>query len=187
MGMNGMENEDLAVIISRVRAHDNVAFAQLVELYQPLLKKHAKLFMRDGFDFDDAYSEAQCALYRAALHYKTEQTEVSFGLYATRCIVNALITQYKRDSKAPVTVPLEEDLVLTVTSDRMEEEEKYEALLSNIRSVLTEIEYSAFFAVYAENMPYAEAAKSLGWDEKKVRNAVARALDKVRNSKLGSK
>lgn len=183
MGEKPICSEVPVRILSGVRAGDNAAFARLAELYQPLLKKYANLFKRVGFEYDDAYSVAQFALYRAALGYKTEQG-VTFGLFAAKCIRNALITQYKRDQKAPVTVPLEEEQVLTVSSDRMEEQESFEELLSDIRGNLSDLEYSVFTAVYIENIPYAEIAESLGRDKKSVCNAVSRSLDKLRQ-KLG--
>ena len=184
MGVNRVEEIDLSVIIPGVRAKDNAAFAQLVEFYQPLLKKYSNLFKRDGFGYDDAYSVAQYALYRAALHFAMDQCDVTFGLYAKRCIINAFITQHKQDQKSPVTVPLEEDFALAVSSDRMEEREAYEELLSVIRAELSELEYGVFTAVYIDDIPIAELAESLGRDEKSVRNAIARSLTKLR-TKLG--
>lgn len=185
MGEKPICSEELALILARVRTKDDAAFAQLVAQYQPLLKKYANLSKRVGFEYDDAYSVAQFALYRAAVSYKVGH-EVTFGRFAARCIRNALITEYNRDQRAPVTVPLEEEQVLTVSSDRMEEQESFEKLLSDIRGELSESEYSAFYAVYIDNMPYAEAAESLGRDEKSVRNAVGRSLPKLRE-KLGPK
>lgn len=186
MGTKPVETEELALILARVRAKDDAAFARLVELYQPLLKKQSNLFKRDGFGYDDAYSVAQYALYSAALRYNTEQSDVTFGLYATRCIVNAFVTEHHRDCRSPVTVPLEEEETLTVSFDRMEEQENFEELLSVIRGELSELEYSVFTAVYIENMPYAEIAESLGRDEKSVRNAATRSLGKLRE-RLGRK
>ena len=186
MGIKPSKTEELALILAGVRAKDDAAFARLVELYQPLLKKQSNLFKRDGFGYDDAYSVAQYALYCAALRYNIEQTEVTFGWYVTRCIVNAFVKEYHRDQKSPVTVPLEEEQTLTVSFDRMEEQESFEELLAVIRGELSELEYSVFTAVYIENIPYAEIAESLGRDEKSVRNASTRSLGKLRE-KLGRK
>ena len=190
MSMNCREHEDLASLLSEIRAGRDASFARLVDMYDALLRGQASRFAADGQEFEDVYQEACLALHRAALHYRETET-VTFGLFARVCILNALKTRYKRERRSrrgggrmPDFVPLEADELAADFSDPVEEKERFDELLSVIHAELSAYERKVF-SMYIQDVPIAEIAESLGRNEKSVRNAISRLLAKLR-AKLGN-
>jgi len=65
------------------RDHQRPAdFARLVELAQPLLKRWANIYDRQGIDFDDAMQIAILALEKAARKFRPEENGASIFTYA---------------------------------------------------------------------------------------------------------
>lgn len=173
--------EELTSLLQKVHDGDDGAFTRLVVRYEGLLHTQAAHFGEASGETEDAYQEACLALHRAALRYEAGK-EVTFGLFAKICIANALKSKISR-SKAPETVPLEEEDLFADFSDPMVEEEKLNELLGVIHSLLSPYE-AEVFDLYAEDVPVPEIAARIGEDEKSVRNALSRAIGKLRK-KLG--
>jgi RNA polymerase sporulation-specific sigma factor len=178
--------ENLASLLSDIRAGSDCAFARLAEHYDGLLRSRASAFARHPQDAEDAYQEACLALHRAAMRYRLQE-HVTFGLYAKICIDNALKTKYKREGQAGsglagqeiCLVPFEEGRFFAYFSDPVIEEEKVEELLSLIRSELSAYERQVF-DLYIQNLSSAEIANRLSRDEKSIKNAISRLLSKLR-------
>ena len=114
-----MENR-VNELLDLVKADDDSAFAELKEIFQPLITAETVkiLSVNPSFraDEDEFRQEALLALYKAARHYrsedqrvgqKAEEGKVTFGLYAKICIRNRVIsyarklnTEKKRAEKA---------------------------------------------------------------------------------------
>lgn len=182
-----MENFDQTAVkeeLLAVREGDNAAFERLLVRYRPLILASVRRFMARCPEADEREmeQEADLALYRAALRYSEGQKEVTFGLYAEICIHNALTSRFLRRRHKVCSL---EQLEKTAHADaptreqQLIEAESAEALRSEIKGVLSDLEYSVFIR-YAEGDKAARIAQSLHLPRKTVENAQSRALRKLR-------
>ena len=72
------------------------AFSKILKMYSPLINslvaKYSSMGDLDSNDEEDMYQEAVLSLYKAAITYKPEIENVTFGLYARICISRRLIS-----------------------------------------------------------------------------------------------
>ena len=82
------------------------AFARLQAAYTPLLRAEVDSFRQDPamaeIDREDLLQEASIVLLRAARRFDLEQDKVTFGLYLTSCLRNALVSQLRRARRREV-------------------------------------------------------------------------------------
>jgi len=91
-------SEDITKIINAYRSGDETAFDKLVGIYRPLIESMVSRCyegLSQYLEKEDARQYALIAFSRAALSYNTEQSKVSFGLYAKICIGNALVSKLR--------------------------------------------------------------------------------------------
>ena len=133
--------------------------------------------------------EARYALYRAALSYR--EGGVTFGLYAKICVRNALVAGSRR-SRWEERSCLLDDSALDVDAigegsgdvlDALIHAEALEALWRRAARLLSSYEWRVFSA-YAAGSSVEEIAASIERDAKSVRNALDRALTKLRDVSL---
>lgn len=182
------ENE-IRELIFRLQSGDEVAYSDLLEIFNPLITSAVASFVRfltEGYDEEDIRQDARLALYQAALSYDLHQIKVTFGLYAKICINNALTTKFKRSGKKlPFNFCSLDELDESVgfaaddISSALIDSEAYIELDSKIKGCLSEYEYKVF-CMYVEGFGRSEIASKLGKDEKSVSNAVQRVTEKLR-------
>ena len=181
------QSEHPAHLIAAVREGDEVAFAALLELYAPLLAALVSAFRSDGRMREELMQEARYALYRAALSYR--EGGVTFGLYAKICVRNALIAGKRRSGREEPPCSLD-DPALELGAigaesgdvlDALIHAEALEALWKRATRVQSPYEWRVFSA-YAAGSSVEEIAAMLGRDAKSVRNALSRALAKLRDT-----
>ena len=188
--MSSCENKsDLIELIERVRQDDQVAFAQLLDRYKPLLDSAIARFSKDGLSRsheDDLRQEAILVFFNAILNYDLGGDGVEFGLYAKICVTNALISQVRNLSKHKAehfSVQLDE--VETVSAEdpsaRIIEQESLQQIDSVIRQSLSAFEYRVW-CLYASGKTAKEIGKIVDRSEKSVSNAVYRIRQKLRRS-----
>ena len=78
---------DVFVTVKKVKSGDERAFSELCEKYSALVSVSADKYCRmlpenSNATPEDFEQEAYLALYRAAVTYDTDQTDVTFGLYS---------------------------------------------------------------------------------------------------------
>ena len=176
-------SDDVRKLIGRVRAGDDDAFTKLCTDYSRLLGASASLYARQGEEYgaleDDFRQEASMALYRAALSYDLDQSEVTFGLYAKRCIRNALISQLRKlgarsrrvSKQAVVTEESAEQTVITEEMRRM--------YMKRIEGTLSPFEARVLKMAMDGQRPRM-IARELKTSAKSVSNALFRARAKLR-------
>ncbi len=178
---NKKENE--IACISAVRAGDSQACAALFEEYAPLTESMVSFVLtRVTADTSEVRSEAQFALYRAALSFDMSQSTMTFGLYAKICMRNHLTSRFLRRKSAPAAVSLDElveEELLAGEVDPAGDEESLLALHGKIREVLSTYELTVFH-LWLEDYSAHEIAERLSRDEKSVTNAISRSLAKLR-------
>lgn len=124
--------------------------------------------------------KAYLALYRAAVTYDTDQTDVTFGLYAKTCIRNALISLLRKFRRAPKLVS--DKRTPAALSDPLSgiiSDENAEALLKKLSGVLSDYEYKMLM-LYADGKTPRRIAQETGQSAKSVSNALFRARTKLK-------
>ena len=182
-----MANREVEVtaLLTAVKGGDNVAFAELLDMYRPMLTSRVRLFTDDGVEGKELFQEATLALYRAALSYR-EGRGVTFGAFARVCVANALVSARRRSRSAALlsldqlceegAAPIAE--VGDVAEDLITREEIAE-LCRVARATLSKYEMQVFLP-YINGDSTRKIAEMVGKDEKSVANAIARALSKLR-------
>lgn len=190
--------ENVSVLLRRIKQGDDAAFAELCEIYKNLTEaavtRFSPSFSGDGkseYGRDDLGQYAAVALYKAALSYEPHTDkkgrQITFGLYAKICVNNALISVLRKHKSAikksgrrvgkndgnakngSSSEPLDS---LIFTESREELRKKLSSSLSDYE---TEI-----FDSYMTGKRVREIAEELKRDEKSVSNALYRVKAKIK-------
>ena len=179
--MGVLKNMEDSSLIMLIRAHDDLAFAELVDRYSPLLNKQAKSFSGPYITEDEAYAEACFALYRAALSYDISKKDITFGLYSSICIRRRL-SDFLSASRQPDSVgDVDVDTLAESASieRELETREMLERAINAARGVLSEYEYKVF-RLYLKGFTTKEIADALSKSSKSVDNAKLRMLRNIK-------
>lgn len=173
--MQRTDPDDLIALLSSVREKEKGAFERLLDLYRPLLVSTVSSF---GDDDGVMMQEATIALYRAACAYRSDRG-TTFGAFAKKCVVNALISTVRR---LPINAPIDE----TVAEDAGLDPEKTLIIAETVRAfytlcaeLLSPLEFRAVTRRVA-GFSNREIAEELGKPEKSVTNAIGRGVKKIR-------
>ncbi|MBE6538931.1 MAG: sigma-70 family RNA polymerase sigma factor [Ruminococcaceae bacterium] len=179
-------SEDITKIINAYRSGDETAFDKLVGIYRPLIESMVSRCyegLSQYLEKEDARQYALIAFSRAALSYNTEQSKVSFGLYAKICIGNALVSKLRSARKKHIEIlPIEGIFDMADPDDissHIIDRENVGNLSELIRSTLSDFENDVF-KLYANGYSSFEIADRLGKTEKSVDNAIFRARNKLK-------
>lgn len=173
---DGDQNE----MIRCIQTGDERTFSLLLEEYAPLIDSLTRKFAASGEgDADDFRQEAVIAFYNAAMAFDTEQTEVTFGLFAKICVNNRLISQLRKSKRQHEA---DEEMLFTRFSSTEEEavsRKRAEEITKLAATLLTPFEL-AVFELYAEGAGCRETARKLARNEKAVENALYRIRTKLK-------
>ena len=181
-GMGKLAPVDIEKIILEVRSGSDEAFSRLVDCYMPMIGAVVSPFLSHGVEYDEAFSEACFSLHRAAKAFRLDQKEVTFGLFARICIKRHLSSYFaaSRESVEPLTedslsaeCKVEEELIA---------KERYDALMSGVRAILSEYEYSVLL-YHMRGYTTAQISSMLSRDAKSVDNAKNRIFRRLREHK----
>lgn len=185
--MRKSENQEkapeVADLLRRIRTDDSAAFDALCELYRPLLtamvtSAHER-YRSFGSEREDLDQEASLALYKAAISYRLDQEDVTFGLYAKICIRNRMVScgrKLIRHAKANrASKELEQIGRESAGSSKGRHlpEEYLEKLSPYERTICR---------YYAEGYSYKAMAEVVNRSEKSVENAIYRIRTKIKRS-----
>ena len=185
------DNSALSALLDEVRRGDEAAFSALSEQYRPLtesmaVRYAAKADAEQGLlSVDDFRQEAGLALYRAALSFDREQTDVSFGLFAKVCVRNAMVSLLRRASRVRQMGDRERlAAAAEKTADRdplsrLVSRETHRSLVERALGVLSPYELTIFEQYIAGRSPR-EIAEQVGRPVKSVNNAVCRIKAKLK-------
>lgn len=187
---NKPDREELQARIKEVREGDQSAFQKLLEDYTPLILAQVSRYAADlgEQDREDLRQEASYALYRSALSYDLDQSEVEFGLYAKICISNALVSELRSINRRPRITKAED---VWAQDEGMEDpaalvlaRENTEALQAKVRALLSPYE-NRVWALFVADYSVTEIARLLGKDPHSVENAVYRIRQKLHRALEG--
>ena len=182
---------DILPLLAHAKEGDQAAFDTLLAQYTPLIEHRLAIARTRRSDIlpedeKDLRQEAHLAFYRALLAYNADQHEVSFGLYAKICIENALISALRKIRPAEETIDY--DTLTAIPADsredpsqRLREQEDYEALCHRIARALSPFE-NAIWQRYIAGMTAPDIARQLGKDTRSIHNAIYRIRNKLRNA-----
>ena len=170
-------------LIEKLRAvqdGDELAFSSLCDDYAGLIGSMTQSFSEScpDLDRDDLKQEAIMALYKAALRFRLEQTEVTFGLYAKICIKNRLIS-VRRKMASQSRLKSEPSIPKLDPALSPRGAEEIRRLSGEVQALLSPFEQKVF-TLYANKCSYSEIARELSQSVKSVDNAVYRIKRKLR-------
>ena len=184
---SGVQDDEIIALVRAVKDRDSGAFDELYKRFRPLIRRLINSFTKtsalEKAEKEDLIQESSCRLYKAAMTYDVDQTNVTFGLYAKICIKNYLITELRKMKKkqkqqrpgsrfsAPSAVPQSHSEPYPI--------EARKALLKMGDSVLSKRE-SAVLDLYMQQRRYEDIARELSISVKSVDNALFRAKKKLK-------
>ena len=189
--------KDLEILLNLVKAEDTSAFAELKEMFDPLITSETVkiLSANPAFrpDEDEIRQEALLALYSAAMSYRSDDQrkgeknqggKVTFGLYAKICIRNRVIsyarkltTAKKREEKA---LNAEKEATVGSFADEFSVALESNSEIKRIFLDNTTTLEKQIFLMYLDKMSYKEIALAVGKSEKSVDNAIYRVKSKIK-------
>ena len=174
------ESTDLNLLILRSREHDDLAFAELVSRYTPMMNKLVATLESAPADRDELFAEACVGLHAAMLKYDLSQDSVTFGLFARICVRNRLLDLVRADADRPVG---ELDVELMGEEDSLEERlvdrEIFDKLLGSAKDVLSDYEYRVLL-LHIQGYKTSAIASMLSRTAKSVDNAKSRLFRRLR-------
>ena len=178
--MDSRDSLKIKELILSVREGEDEAFGELVTLYTPMIRG---VISRYGVAYDEYFSDACMALYKAAHTYDVEQEEVTFGLYSRICVSHRILDIIRSESGRAIHLS-EEDLdSLSVDPGiiaGLVREEETRAFRKRARQLLSDFEFSVF-NLWLSELKSAGIAQRLGKSVKAIDNAKARILKKLRD------
>ena len=173
-----MDKMDIVDLVSLVREGDNLAFAELVKRYTPLMNKEIGDCSDSGLSVGELYAEACIGLHRAAMTFDPSKF-TTFGLYAKICIYHRLIDLRRANNIPCASVDIEKLYVTPSIDSRLAEAERFDSLMSRSRELLSDFEYQ-IFVLHVQGYRTARISEILSVSSKSVDNAKNRIFRKLR-------
>jgi RNA polymerase sigma-70 factor (ECF subfamily) len=183
-----MTSYEAETAISKARAGDRVAFQSLVEQHSRDVFRLAFRITRNEMDAEDAVQETFLKAYQKLGGFDGRS---SFGTWLYRITANTSIDVLRRrrreegrsDSLDDETAAPSRRLATDDPSpDRLLFSTEVKSRLGAALDELTEMERAAFAMRHFENFPLAEISQILGLKESATKQAVFRAVKKVRRT-----
>lgn len=181
--MNVLGDMEVSSLILMARAHDDLAFAELVDRYTPMMNKVISHFHGQLVKSGEAFSEACVALYRATLTYDVTRKDVTFGLYAKICVYRTLCDIIGREAQRPEVT--DEDISAisydTTIESSIVARDTVKRALRAARELLSDYEFE-IFRLYLRGYTTKEMAEELGKSPKSIDNAKSRMMKRLREN-----
>ena len=182
-------------LVERSRRLDSDALTVIVTRYLPFIRRRARAMKAGGLEMDDLVQEGLIGLFQAVRRFDAG-CGASFGGFAAACIVNRMVTAI-RSQNSGKHLPLNSSVSIddwpdaglpsryiqdaaAVPEEIVIMQEKMEAHLKRITSVLSQLELQAF-QLYISGHNYQEMAHILHTSPKAVDNALQRVRKKLRS------
>ena len=176
--MSSFDSAECRDLIFRTREGDNEAFSRLVSLYTPMMNKVVR---STSLEADEVFSECCIALYRAAISFDTEQSDVTFGLYAQICVTHRVrdLLRSRRGVEIVSDLDVDDIAVDGGIVSSLERRELMDNLRVSARRVLSDYELRVL-GLWLEGVGASDIAERLSRTVKSVENTKARILKKLR-------
>ena len=190
---------DEMTLLTAARLGEEEAWRQLIQQYEPLLKKYIHSYFLVGGDKEDLYQEGLIGLCHAIRTYDEQQAR--FSTYAQLCVKRQMINAIRKDTRQKhqvlnTSVSFESDRMITLTKhsaplsevledptspipeEAMVKRECYHLILSFMEKLLSPFERRVFL-YYADGLSYEKIAQLLQRPEKSIDNALQRSKRKL--------
>jgi RNA polymerase sigma-70 factor (ECF subfamily) len=180
--MKGMEGNDLA-LVEQARAGDSDAFRELVETYSQPIFRTAYRLTGTQENAEDVVQEAFLRAYRK-LHLFDGRSQ--FGTWLHRIAVNCAMDLMRREGRRAQRETAEERVQLEAMTDgdpspdRLAESSEIGRAVEKVLKSLSPTERAAFLLRHFEGRSSIEVGRILGIRAGASRNAVFRAVRKLR-------
>ena len=196
MGSLIIVKQDIVELILRARSGQESAFAELKDIYRPLIEASVRRFRSDVMSYqdgEDLYQEALVHFCNSVCSYDCGSDGVEFGLYAKICIDNGLVSfirAYNRRNRLRA-VSLEEQVepALADAGDLLSsivERERMAMLVRQINKQLSDLEKRVWW-MYVSGASVSTIADKIGIENKSVSNAIYRIRKKLKDTLGGQK
>ena len=182
-----MQNVELEELLSAIRANSGAdpAFSELARRYEPMMRSKVYSMFGDSFDYGEAFQEANIALHNAAITYDREKCEgVTFGLYASICVVNrlrSLLRKRRRDNDRTDKFTDDDNIIGGADVESfVVNRDLCDRVLRAARGALSDFEYTVF-KLQLEGYTTRDIAKRLSHTAKSVDNAKNRLSKKLKS------
>lgn len=179
----------------------NILYLKYKFIINLLIKKYSKYLIKVNADYDEVYSECTIG-FSDALKRFDDKKDASLPTFITLCVERKLKTIIKKYNRNKYKINKESlsldyvydddqslmDYVIDLNHEplkNMTEDERYNELIDNIKSKLTEREYNVFLLM-AKNLNYNEIANILGLTSKQVDNTMQRVKNKIKEIKIAN-
>lgn len=183
-----VDNKEIYKLIDLVNTGDSNAFSQLVDRYNPMLKKILDSYTTEEMskeDVEDLGQEELIAFYRAIINFDREQDGVEFGLYAKICVTNSMISYKRAAAKKSNESLIGDEKINNIldpdgeVSKFIEMQESERELGEQIEKTLSQYE-NEVWSYYVNGYSSREIAMKLNSSEKSIDNAIFRIRKKLK-------
>ena len=174
-------DRSLSKQIELIQSGDESAFDAIREQYAALLLSTVSKMMPGcpEAEFEDLMQEATLALYHAALNFKQDQDQVTFGLYAKICVRNRLISAIRKLRRSSAATAASAETVMSVSERKSSRRAPLGELSYLVDTIFSELE-RAVYQLYLQGYSASQIATMLERDEKSIDNAIYRMRRKIR-------
>ncbi len=154
-------------------------FVAVLNQYQPLLRRVARLYCQDADDRQDLFQEMVLQLWRAWPRY-VPQPGAKLSTWLYRIALNVAISNLRQRTRHPAPLELTAEALAVAQAPETGFDAEDRAQLYGAIARLSEVD-KAFVLLYLEDRPYEEMAEILGITQNNVRVKMHRVQEKLRS------
>jgi RNA polymerase sigma-70 factor, ECF subfamily len=173
----GIDDRDDAILVERARAGDAEAFRELVERYSARIFRLAWRILGDEASAEDAVQETFLRAYRS-LHRFDSRSQLGTWLHRIAANTSVEILRKQQRLRAQPELPL--SFSNDPGPDRLALSQEVERAVRGALADLSPMERAAFILRHFEDRSIAEICGALGLRESAGKQAVFRAVKKLR-------
>ncbi len=179
--MDMYKDSEITDLLMLCREHNDLAFDELLRRYTPMMHKVVLGFGHTACEYSELFSEACVALHVAAQRFNTEQSEVTFGLYARICVRNRIVDLLRHSDSDPTFSELDIEMLSdeSTVEERVADREMFERVMSSAKDLLSDYEYRVLM-LHIQGYKTAQIATALSRSAKSVDNAKSRLFRRLR-------
>jgi RNA polymerase sporulation-specific sigma factor len=190
--LNCNNSKDLNILLNAARSGDQKALSELIQIYEPEIRKIASKYFLPKSDHDDLIQEGRIAIYKALMAYNAE-SNIPFIHFLRMVIKRKLIDSLREHNRqkhanfndAYSLTDNEDETMLNAVSNFGDPESTILALeearnfVKNLSKELSELEYKVFRYHFIDGLKQREVYEKFGIHPKSLDNAIQRIRRKT--------
>lgn len=185
-------SKDQNILLNAARSGDQRALSELIQIYEPEIRKIACKYFLPKSDHDDLIQEGRIAIYKAIMAYNAK-SNIPFSHFLRMVIKRKLIDSLREHNRqkhvnfndAYSLTNNNEETMLNAVSNFGDPETTIVALdearnfIKNLSKELSELEYKVFRYHFIDGLKQREVHEKFGIDPKSLDNAIQRIRRKT--------